>query len=225
MQAQRIQHLKCLAADSDHKMSDCNKKVFGFFSLTLVGGQLHQKSSPRAGNLNVNCSHEIQEAKYAFLSILEIAQLGFCGGLLVLSARGRPVEFHCSAPVKANRAQEILYGQTLKEFVCCDQIGIALIDKVKSRLDLVLVDENPLLCLAESMQVPVVCVNAVDENETRGINVTGSLIELGDRQFEFRGETPDRIEILIDQFTKNLPATEPFERIRLAISEAHAEAA
>ena len=143
----------------------------------------------------------------------------------MLSSRGRPVEFHCSAPVKANRAQEILYGQTLREFVCCDQIGIALIGKVKSCLDVVLVDEQPLLSLAELTQIPVVCVNVLQDNDGQGSRELDNLIESGDHQFTFRGANQEQIEGLMKQFTTNLPATEPFERIRLAISEAHAEAA
>ena len=43
-----------------------------------------------------------------FLTILEHDQLGYVGGYLILNSAGRPLEFHCSAPVKPNRAQQIL---------------------------------------------------------------------------------------------------------------------
>lgn len=46
-----------------------------------------------------------------FLTVVEHKQHGLFGGYLVLNQVGRPLEFHCTAPVKPNRAQEILYGR------------------------------------------------------------------------------------------------------------------
>ena len=53
-----------------------------------------------------------------FLTVIECARDGFVGGLLILNQLGRPLEFHCSVPVRPNRAQEILYGPTLCGFLC-----------------------------------------------------------------------------------------------------------
>ena len=157
---------------------------------------------------------------------MEIQGLGFCGGLLVLSSRGRPVEFHCTSPVLANRAQQILYGQTLREFVCCDQIGVALVEKVKSNLDMILVDDRQFSMLADLLPHPVAVVS--DTEETVG-NVPqqtiGSRLEIAGQQFEVFGGRNDQTEQLLEHFVGHLPADEPFERIRAAISEAHAEAA
>ena len=52
-----------------------------------------------------------------FLTVVEHAELGLLGGYLLLNAAGRPLEFHCTAPVKPNRAQEILYGPTLRPYL------------------------------------------------------------------------------------------------------------
>ena len=46
---------------------------------------------------------------------------------VLLNAAGRPLEFHCTAPIKPNRAQEILYGPTLESFLYGEQIGQTLI--------------------------------------------------------------------------------------------------
>ena len=43
-----------------------------------------------------------------FLTVVEHPQYGLFGGYLVLNLAGRPLEFHCTAPIKPNRAQEIL---------------------------------------------------------------------------------------------------------------------
>ena len=173
-----------------------------------------------------------QESTYGFLSIVEIDQLGYCGGLLVLTSRGRPVEFHCTAPVAANRAQQILYGQTLKEFVCCDQIGVSLMQKVKLPPDVALVDEKCFLSLADLLQMPVAAVindEATNDNDREHAAAAeshvGNVLEIDEQRFEVRGGECDEVERLISQFVHCLPAAEPFERIRLAISEAHAKAA
>ena len=52
-----------------------------------------------------------------FLTAVEHAEYGFFGGYLIVNAAGRPLEFHCTAPVKATRAQEILYGPTLRDYL------------------------------------------------------------------------------------------------------------
>ena len=40
-----------------------------------------------------------------FLTVLEHEHLGLVGGYLILNTAGRPLEFHCTAPVKPNRAR------------------------------------------------------------------------------------------------------------------------
>ena len=65
-----------------------------------------------------------------FLTVLEHAQHGLMGGYLVLNPAGRPLEFHCTTPIKPNRAQEILYGPTLEPYLFGEQIGKALVDQV-----------------------------------------------------------------------------------------------
>ena len=60
-----------------------------------------------------------------FLTVLEHSQHGLMGGYLVLNISGRPLEFHCTAPIKPNRAQQILYGPTLEPYLFGEQIGQA----------------------------------------------------------------------------------------------------
>ncbi len=66
-------------------------------------------------------------AGIGFLSVIEHDELGLFGGYLVLNMAGRPLEFHCTSPVRPNRAQEILYGPTLRPFLFGEQIGQALL--------------------------------------------------------------------------------------------------
>ena len=78
---------------------------------------------------------------------MEIEGLGHCGGLLIVSHLGRPIEFHCSAPVVTNRAQKILYGKTYDHYLYCEQIGLSLIDKSKTKPPLIFADSIQLLGL------------------------------------------------------------------------------
>jgi len=56
---------------------------------------------------------------------------GATGGLLIVCDRGRPLEFHCTEPVRTSRAQQILFGPTLRDYLCGEQIGGALLAKAK----------------------------------------------------------------------------------------------
>jgi hypothetical protein len=70
-------------------------------------------------------------ASIGFLTAVELAETGFCGGLLLLNERGRPLEFHCNSPIRPSRAQTILYGSTLRTFLLSEAIAQNLIDKCR----------------------------------------------------------------------------------------------
>ena len=78
------------------------------------------------------------------------------GGYLVLNAVGRPLEFHCTEPVKPNRAQQILYGATLRPYLYGEQIGKALVDSGKMFPDLIVTNSRHSLALGDLLEIPVV---------------------------------------------------------------------
>ncbi len=100
----------------------------------------------------------------AFLSVIEIEDVGHCGGYLILNLLGRPLEFHCTVPVKPNRAQEILYGQTLYPFLYGEQIGSTLVKRSKLNPSLICTDVQHALSLRESIETPVVLVEHGSES-------------------------------------------------------------
>lgn len=100
------------------------------------------KASPSIGFLTV-CEHEGQ---------------GVFGGYLLLNTTGRPLEFYCTAPVRPNRAQEILYGATLRPYLYGEQIGVALLEKAKAKPLLVFTDVEPALAVRGYVSYPVVYV-------------------------------------------------------------------
>lgn len=155
-----------------------------------------------------------------FLTVFEVPSAGFGGGLLVTSSNGRPVEFHCTAPVDANRAQQILYGQTLRSFLFCDQIGIALIEKVSTALDVIVTDTAEMTEMHTTVKIPFALVD-LEPTE----NADDPLVEFDSRISRLVSENADQTLQVLKQFIETLPLNEPFERIQQAIAEAHKVAA
>ena len=79
----------------------------------------------------MNASGQKSLPAIGFLTVTRDDEHGFFGGYLILNALGRPLEFHCTAPVRPNRAQEILYGPTLEPYLCGERIGQTLLSKSK----------------------------------------------------------------------------------------------
>ena len=97
-----------------------------------------------------------------FLTVLDAPPHGLFGGYLIVNPSGRPLEFHCTEPVKPSRAQQILYGPTLAPFLYAEQIGQTLFTKARQTAPLVLTDVVPALDLRSYIDVPVVLVPTDD---------------------------------------------------------------
>src|SRR4051794_34263673 len=93
--------------------------------------------------------------RLGFLTAVEIPDRGFVGGLLVTNQFGRPLEFQCTAPLRPNRTQEILYGPTLVPYILGDLIGRTLLEKVAVKPHLVLTERDDLLSLRNVVSIPV----------------------------------------------------------------------
>lgn len=175
-----------------------------------------------------------------FLTVVEHTPGGLFGGLLVLNLAGRPLEFHCTAPVKANRAQEILYGPTLKPYLYGEQIGGALLAKLKSPALAICTDTEHVLSLRDHADIPVAlippsCVEdavATDASPSyRGETAQLAVAPPHIRSFQLGGyevavstqHEADRavLESLWQEKSIDLDLNEPFTRIREAIEEAH----
>ena len=90
-----------------------------------------------------------------FLTTFGSSHHGVIGGFLVLNLTGRPVEFHCTSPVRPNKAQEILYGDALESFICGEQIAPALVGRTQNELAAVLTNDPNMLPATTLLQVPV----------------------------------------------------------------------
>lgn len=93
-----------------------------------------------------------------FLTVTQHPQWGLIGGYLVLNALGRPLEFHCTAPVRPTRAQRILYGPTLEPYLYGEQIGQALVTKASTAAVAICTDHPAVLAVSEFVSMPVLLV-------------------------------------------------------------------
>lgn len=102
--------------------------------------------------------HTASTPTLGFLTVLDHGQEGLFGGYLALNLSGRPLEFHCTAPIKPNRAQEILYGPTLEPYLYGEQIGQTLLGKASSLPLVVCTDCQAALSVRDFIDSPVALV-------------------------------------------------------------------
>jgi len=157
------------------------------------------------------------------MTVVELDSVGHCGGLLVVSQIGRPIEFHCTAPVATNRAQQIMYGQTYNGFLVADQIGMAMVDKVKSQPTMYVTDCVDMLPITELIDAPLIFADReLDETPFDGTGL--AKFKIGNKPVycvNAKADLVPYVEACITKFASMLPLDEPFERVCQAIEEAH----
>ena len=156
-----------------------------------------------------------------FVTVLENPGHGYLGGLLMLNALGRPLEFHCTTPVKPSRAHEILYGHTLKSHLFGERLCQALIEKATRRPDLILTDLDDVMSLTPPAGSQLAQLVRVEEGGgSHSVGVIGELAR--SKEWGLVGQTPEDLR-RAQQTLNDCPAIlpeEPFERIREALLEA-----
>ncbi len=172
---------------------------------------------------------------FGFLTVLEYPQHGLFGGYLVLNTAGRPLEFHCTAPIKPNRAQQILYGPTLESFLYGEQIGQTLLAEADAEPLLVCTDRPPALAVRQHVSLPVALVlpaegpssvpsddpHPLDEVACDGHRLVP--FELGRNRLAVLEPFDDDRRLItqrIGDLAESFDLAEPFIRIREAIEEA-----
>jgi hypothetical protein len=186
------------------------------------------------------------ETTFGYLSAVESPEHGYFGGYLVISPWGRPLEFHCTAPVLPSRAQRILYGATLESYLFAEQIGDALLAAAKLAPQLILTDRSEFALLRQKVAVPIalvrpsgdmagvtpltdapprelpasilphVAANSRDRSWCGEFKVCNWFVQLPVGCESEQGNVVERVELLL----KRVDLTEPFERIHEAIREA-----
>lgn len=160
-----------------------------------------------------------ERCRIGFLTVVEIPEMGFVGGLLVTNQLGRPLEFQCTTPVRPNRTQEILYGPTLKPFVYAELIGRTLIDRADVAPELVLIRDQRLEDLANHIKMPVGRL-LPDASDGDGAQDLGANTVIG---CPSSAASMDSVSKMLDSFSSFVPDSanlnEPFDRILEALQE------
>ncbi len=164
-----------------------------------------------------------------FVTVRHHPAHGYFGGYLIVNSLARPMEFHCTLPVQPTRAQQILYGSTLGEFVCGEQIARALVAKAKGTPQVLFSDTLAVLTLRHMQSIPIAVMDLPKE-ENSGLRRPDCQRDhyyrfkaLG-RQFSVLPEFEDDAEAILGLFgseTPPLDLLEPFGRIEEALMEAH----
>lgn len=181
-------------------------------------------------------------AKVGFLTVRRHEEHGYFGGYLVVNHLARPLEFHCTLPVKPTRAQTVLYGPTIEDFVCGEQIASALVHRSKVTPDLVVTDSTPVLSLSLVSELPIVQVepddhcNAQDSRDGDVQTLANTLhlpqtsrvgtakLAWSGAQFvlpEGRKSWRPTVEKVLSELGEQFDIREPFTRIVEALLEAH----
>jgi hypothetical protein len=166
-----------------------------------------------------------QPPNVGFLTVISDGT-NYLGGFLVTNFWGRPLEFRLTTAVQPNRVQQILYANTLAEYVCADLIGRTLIEKTGTASQLIVTDNLNVLPVRSRLEIPVV---ALQNPELTNVSDLG--IATHPRVNHARSQAPllidprypddvHSIPLLLDRLDSALELTEPFTRIRDAISEA-----
>ncbi|WP_152099647.1 hypothetical protein [Lacipirellula parvula] len=187
-------------------------------------------------------------AAFGFLTVLESPDHGLFGGYLVLSPQGRPLEFRCSTPVTASRAQEILYGPTLRPYLFAEVIGRALIAGAELHATAILTDQRDMLPLSLLRPEEILLVRSLTSESalpeiatTLSISAKYPLPEDGAVSVSpsasgaaagliingceiiassTSSRTVDELARMLEPLACNVFLAEPFQRIRAALTEA-----
>jgi hypothetical protein len=167
---------------------------------------------------------------------------GYFGGYLLVNSVARPLEFHCTVPVQPTRAQTILFGPTLEEFLCGEQIARALLSRAKLQPQVVLVDSPAALCARHWIDLPILCVwkpqphrDSSDHSQLQtdhgfqSPSYQRTPTQYAERSTDrytltcldsYRSDL-ESVDWMIQSHTIDLDLHEPFERIVEALAEAH----
>jgi hypothetical protein len=137
------------------------------------------------------------------------------GGVIITDGETKPYEFRCTSPIRPTALQRVLYGDTLDEHIHIELVGIPLLKAAKEEPSLVIVRKPVLLNVRPKVSVPVVLA------ASRGVGSSG-----GDKQArlvahaEFPAEA-DSAQAMLAKLIEKRDLMEPFERLRVALTEAH----
>lgn len=169
----------------------------------------------------------VSQPTLGYLSVQEDGS-GAVGGLLLLNIYGRPLELHCSVPVRVNRAQSLLYGESLRSQLYGQTIAVALLEAASVRPSFLLTDNLDMLAFRPLSDIFLAYVSG---SSADGTGICAGVAEPADELAGCRCLAApgyrDDIANIRTQWTELGPSVEimePFQRLREALREMMATA-
>lgn len=158
-----------------------------------------------------------------FLTIQHDSQ-GFSGGYLLTNAWGRPLEFRLTSTVQPTKVQQLLYGPTLRPYLCADLLGKSLVEKAALPPSLVITDCDAALNLRLHIPVPLAWLAPPEQAP---LSAQESIVIQADSysliSHRHHPEDAELIKRLLHA-SSIADLVEPFSRIREALTEARKSA-
>jgi hypothetical protein len=154
------------------------------------------------------------------------------GAFLLTDQTTKPLEFRCTNPIRPTQLQTILYGSSLQEHVMVQLIGLPLLNSVKDKLHLILVNDANFLKAREKVSTPMVRISregavaiSADKDPAQRLLVSKSgrfdPITLAPHP-KFDGDREHAKALLVEVFN-SYDLLEPFSRIAKALEQVHAQ--
>lgn len=153
-----------------------------------------------------------ENIRLGFIDVIILTDSSIRGALLVTDLETRPYEFRVTSPIKPTRMQQILYGKTLSEYILSELICVPLYKASKEKISLIIVKQTSLLNMRPHISAPVICINEDDQNGRK------NTLYQTHRSYEMEKEVA---ELYISSLSQNFDIFEPFERIKVAVTEVH----
>ena len=162
------------------------------------------------------------DRRLGFLEI-ELFDNGTCirGAILITDTETKPYEFRITSPVKANFIQRTLYGVTLGDYIYVELISIPLIKELREKVDLLIVPSRALLRIRPKISLPVAFISRDSLPSSENNPKNEKLLAIYTHE-EFPNEKPV-VQAILEPIMQKFDLLEPFERIKIALSEAHKE--
>jgi len=155
-------------------------------------------------------------ARIAYVEISLFEDGSVRGGVLIIDVMSMPFEFRVTSPIKPTQLQKILYGRSLVEYMYGELICLPLLKQVKEPVSLAICRDEHLLVARPNLQFPLVAIR----KSGQGLEKDGGGTITIRTHKNFSGEQV-QAEALLNMLIRQFDIFEPFERVKLAVSEVH----
>lgn len=154
------------------------------------------------------------------------------GAFLLTDSETKPLEFRCTNPIRPTQLQNVLYGDTIEQYILVELIGKPLFNAMSDKPNLILVKEPNFLDLRPKINTPVLQITKEEEiNTSANGNSNFQMFSSSSGKFDpivikAHSQFPDDKQIAKDILTEiynRYDLSEPFARISTALEQVHVQ--